>query len=239
MRLWSARRSSGSPSIDAGTDGAGGRDRAWAGVRFDPTRARRGHVESWFLKANDPRARRAVWLKWTLWSGDRAPARAVADQAREVAKEVELIPVGVDVGGLLGEDRVRAPSDSRVKQHDIPLQVQARGRGQLQLFGHQHGKPGHRALAHLGAGCSDRDRVVRRDRHPAVDFGRARGRMLQIRPTGYGKAQSETAARNAYAYKKRTAMYFAAGTHRILLCRANDAESRVACSVKSSSRHEH
>lgn len=39
----------------------------------------RGHVESWFLKANDPCGRRAVWLKWTVWAGERAPARAVAE----------------------------------------------------------------------------------------------------------------------------------------------------------------
>jgi hypothetical protein len=36
-------------------------------------------VESWFLKANDPRGRRALWLKWTVWAGDRAPERAVAE----------------------------------------------------------------------------------------------------------------------------------------------------------------
>jgi hypothetical protein len=82
MRLSSARRSSGSRSTDPEAEGASGRDRAWAGVRFDPARAERehrGHVESWFLKANDPQGRRAVWLKWTLWAGDRAPARAVAE----------------------------------------------------------------------------------------------------------------------------------------------------------------
>jgi hypothetical protein len=39
----------------------------------------RGHLESWFLKANDPRGRRAIWLKWTIWAGDRAPERALAE----------------------------------------------------------------------------------------------------------------------------------------------------------------
>jgi hypothetical protein len=54
-------------------------DPAWSGVRYDPARARRGHVESWFVKANDPSARRAIWLKWTIWAPDRAPQRAVAE----------------------------------------------------------------------------------------------------------------------------------------------------------------
>jgi hypothetical protein len=74
MRLWSAKRSSVSPS----TEGAGAADGAWAGLQYDP-HASRGHVESWFLKANDPRSRRAVWLKWTVWAGDRDPRLAVAE----------------------------------------------------------------------------------------------------------------------------------------------------------------
>lgn len=80
MRLSSERHSSGS---------------AWAeGVRYDPRAAEaragggHGHVESWFLKANDPHGRRAVWLKWTIWAGGRrarntsgqhAPGSAVAE----------------------------------------------------------------------------------------------------------------------------------------------------------------
>jgi hypothetical protein len=50
-----------------------------AGLRYEGPHARRGHVESWFLKANDPASRRAIWLKWTLWAGDRAPGTAVAE----------------------------------------------------------------------------------------------------------------------------------------------------------------
>jgi hypothetical protein len=71
MRLSSEKRSSGS---------------AWAeGVRYDARAAAarasggHGHLESWFLKANDPRGRRAVWLKWTIWAGTRAPGSAVAE----------------------------------------------------------------------------------------------------------------------------------------------------------------
>ena len=62
-------------------------------------------------------------------------AQSVGGQAREVVQEVELIAGGFDVGGLLGEDRVRAPGDSRVEQHDVPLQVPSPGRRELQLFG--------------------------------------------------------------------------------------------------------
>jgi len=67
MRLWSAKRSSVSPWSD--------------GLRFDPAHARagRGHVESWFLKANDPRERRAVWLKWTIWASADDPRSALAE----------------------------------------------------------------------------------------------------------------------------------------------------------------
>jgi len=67
-----ARRSFVSRWADAGDPG-------WAGARYDPARARHGHVESWFLAAADPARPRAIWLKWTVWAGDRAPARAIAE----------------------------------------------------------------------------------------------------------------------------------------------------------------
>jgi hypothetical protein len=50
-----------------------------AGLRYQGARARRGHVESWFLKANDPRSRRAIWLRWTVWASDRDPTSAIAE----------------------------------------------------------------------------------------------------------------------------------------------------------------
>jgi hypothetical protein len=77
MRLSFARRSSVSPSSDAAMRAVA--DPAWAGVRYDAASASTGHVESWFLKANDPTARRALWLKWTIWAGDRSPRRAIAE----------------------------------------------------------------------------------------------------------------------------------------------------------------
>jgi hypothetical protein len=39
-------------------------------VRFD-RRAGRGHVESYFVKANDPAGRRAIWLRFTIFASGR------------------------------------------------------------------------------------------------------------------------------------------------------------------------
>jgi hypothetical protein len=49
-----------------------------AGVRYRPD-SRHGHVESYFIKANDPNGRRALWLKATIYAGERDPSRAVAE----------------------------------------------------------------------------------------------------------------------------------------------------------------
>ena len=50
----------------------------WNAVRFDPA-ARRGHVESYFLKANDPAGDRAIWIKATIFCSDREPDRPTAE----------------------------------------------------------------------------------------------------------------------------------------------------------------
>jgi hypothetical protein len=52
--------------------------RDWGAVRYDP-RAGRGHVESYFVKANDPKGDRALWLKWTIYAGLRAPRAALSE----------------------------------------------------------------------------------------------------------------------------------------------------------------
>lgn len=49
-----------------------------AGVRYAPS-SRRGHVESYFLKANDPTGGRALWLKATIFAPPGAPEAAVAE----------------------------------------------------------------------------------------------------------------------------------------------------------------
>jgi hypothetical protein len=51
---------------------------SYVGARYD-SRALHGHVESYFLKANDPRSRRALWIKATIFAPDSDPRRAVAE----------------------------------------------------------------------------------------------------------------------------------------------------------------
>lgn len=47
-------------------------------VRFDPA-ARRDHVESYFLKANEPNGERAIWIKSTIFCSSSEPDRAIAE----------------------------------------------------------------------------------------------------------------------------------------------------------------
>lgn len=52
------------------------RDRAfWNGVRWRPEE-RRGHYESWFLRANHPSEPRAFWIRYTIFEPLGAPERA-------------------------------------------------------------------------------------------------------------------------------------------------------------------
>jgi hypothetical protein len=77
MQLLREKRS----STSRGADVRGAqvpRDARWVGVRYDAS-ARHGHVESYFVKANDRSGERAVWLKWTIFAPERAPDRAVAE----------------------------------------------------------------------------------------------------------------------------------------------------------------
>jgi hypothetical protein len=47
-------------------------------VRYNPVRLA-GHVESYFLKANDPSGERALWIKATILAGEADPLRPVAE----------------------------------------------------------------------------------------------------------------------------------------------------------------
>jgi hypothetical protein len=51
----------------------------WDGVQFDPRRGAAGHVESYFLKINDPTGERALWLKATLLARRGEASAAVAE----------------------------------------------------------------------------------------------------------------------------------------------------------------
>lgn len=50
----------------------------WNATRFDPA-TRAGHVESFFLKANDPSGDRAVWVRGTLFASNAEPGRPLAE----------------------------------------------------------------------------------------------------------------------------------------------------------------
>lgn len=47
-------------------------------VHFDPA-AGQNHVESYFLKANEPNGERAVWIKATIYASSSEPGRALAE----------------------------------------------------------------------------------------------------------------------------------------------------------------
>jgi hypothetical protein len=49
----------------------------WNGVRFDERR--RDHVESYFFKATAPDAKRAIWLKATIFASRAEPERPIAE----------------------------------------------------------------------------------------------------------------------------------------------------------------
>ena len=56
-------------------------------------------------------------------------------EAREVAQEVKLGTGGFDVRVLLGQDRVRAPGDARIEEHDLLLESPAVSGGQTDFLG--------------------------------------------------------------------------------------------------------
>ena len=62
-------------------------------------------------------------------------SRSTAKPARSRSRS-QLGPGGFDVRVLLGQDRVRAPGDAGVEEHDLMLEGPALGRGRAQLFGH-------------------------------------------------------------------------------------------------------
>jgi hypothetical protein len=115
-----------------------------ARLRYDKT-SPRGHVECWFLKANDPRGRRAIWLEWTVWAGDRAPERAVPEawpiasgtSGGHVATKTvapfesarfESRALGVEVDGCALSEvaaRGRVESGGRVVTYDLSIAPQS------------------------------------------------------------------------------------------------------------------
>lgn len=90
-------------------------------VRFDPA-ARGDHVESYFLKANEPSGERALWVKATIFASAREPSGAVAEgwaiafdrrggKPRHVAvkhalpfAQASFSRTGLDIGWKLGDE---------------------------------------------------------------------------------------------------------------------------------------
>jgi hypothetical protein len=62
--------------MERGTDEAA--RAGWNGSRFRPGR-RAGHYESWFLRANDATGRRALWIRYTIFSPRGRPEDAVGE----------------------------------------------------------------------------------------------------------------------------------------------------------------
>jgi hypothetical protein len=50
----------------------------WNAVRYDPA-TRSGHVESYFMKCNDPAGDRALWMKATIFASTAEPGRPIAE----------------------------------------------------------------------------------------------------------------------------------------------------------------
>ncbi len=83
----------------------------WNAVRFDPSHGS-GHVESYFLKLNDPGGRRALWLKATILA---RPGRDPMAEAWAIAFDRE--------GGHVGVKQVVPYEDARFSREGFDVEV--------------------------------------------------------------------------------------------------------------------
>lgn len=103
-------------------------------VRYTPG-SPKGHVESYFLKLNDPASPRALWLKFTILSPERHPKDAVA--------ELWAIAFDGETGQHAAAKQTWAFSDSEAGMKQYPLSlggcVLAPGntRGEVEKAGHR------------------------------------------------------------------------------------------------------
>jgi hypothetical protein len=105
-----------------------------AGLRYESARAAQGHVESWFLKANDPGSRRAIWLKWTVWAGDRAPGAAIAE-VWAIAFSAKDGHVAAKMAVPFGEPRTRFERDGLGVTIDGSTLAREHARGRVETGG--------------------------------------------------------------------------------------------------------
>jgi hypothetical protein len=97
-------------------------ERNYVGVRYAPP-ARRGHVESYFLKANDPERRRAIWLKATVYQ-PRAPNGPVPAIAESWAIAFDGDAEHVAVKSTVPYDRARfSPTELDVEVDGLVLRA--------------------------------------------------------------------------------------------------------------------
>jgi hypothetical protein len=110
-----------------------GRSGRWNSLRFDP-KSPRPHVESYFFKLNDPKERRAVWIKATVFAPKANPDRAVA--------EAWAVAFDRDKGQVASKDTVPFahsvfPTDTfRISVADLEV-AESRIRGAVAGAGHE------------------------------------------------------------------------------------------------------
>ncbi len=175
---------------------------AWNLTRFDPSRPdpTRGHVESTFLKLNDPRAPRALWVKLTLFApagrrgGDTvAEAWAIAfdregDQAAHVAAK-RTVPIA--------EATLARARPFRLDVAGVRYSAEG---GPRRLVG---------AIEHAGSRIRFDLAIEARDRAPFVPFpwpAMYRGRFPKsktVSPILDGRATGEVVVERASGAKRR------------------------------------
>lgn len=95
----------------------------------------RGHVESYFLKANSPGGNRAIWIKHTVLIPAGKPEEAVAEVwAVAFHRGDRAFPVAVKATTPLSSARFRA-SPFRA-EHDCGVLESSRARGEVKSHGH-------------------------------------------------------------------------------------------------------
>jgi hypothetical protein len=98
----------------------------------------RGHVESYFLKANSPGGNRAIWIKHTVRIPAGKPEQAVAEVwAVAFHRKDRAFPVAVKATTPLASARFRA-SPFRA-EHDFGVFEGGRARGEIASHGHTIG----------------------------------------------------------------------------------------------------
>ena len=132
-------------------------------ARYAPT-APRDHVESYFLKANDPEGARALWLKATIFSRASEPGGAVAE------------------GWAIAFDRRAGTRRHQAWKSSIPIARASFDRARL---GVTWDEPGDGAAFSLTPGVA-RGRIDRGKSHVAWDLRYAEdGPPLELLPYGW------------------------------------------------------